>query len=519
MKKRGFTLAEALIALGIVAIVAMLALPMFNKTKPDPTKVAYMKTYDSIVGAVSSLITNQKLYPSQYEGVNPSLYDNFNMNAIYYDYPLLNTQAAKDVISGANLNEGNKKFCEALAFSFGASSNSCDNNEITYTDASFAPSFTTKDGTQFMVSTKIQYKPAGGPYTNALYESVVYFDVDGAKGNNCIYSATCSSPDRFKVFVLADGTVKAADPAARSYLKTKHLFNKIAMGPVGGGAVDIDSGKDAIIHPNEWCSSAEGELQGQTCSFCQEGYAIENGECILCEGTVDADGSCTLCTDMQKIWNGSVCESCPAHTKFDNGSCKSCSDFQQGWDSNSGACVSCSAQQKVWDGSKCVSCKSGEVYNDGKCIACTAPEVWRDDLGACGCPASTPYKSGNECIACDPTQKPSAVANGSYRCNSLGGWMLVCNDLYKYNMQTNTCEADCSGFGVALNGYYSAHAVECNSKVQLCDGKERPISAPVNGTGWTCISGGWEPICNSGYYSLDGYTCRSDNDDGFGIIR
>ena len=33
MKKNGFTLAEALIALGIVGIVAALALPMFNKTE------------------------------------------------------------------------------------------------------------------------------------------------------------------------------------------------------------------------------------------------------------------------------------------------------------------------------------------------------------------------------------------------------------------------------------------------------------------------------------------------------
>ena len=49
MRKKGFTLAEALIALGIVGIVAALALPMFNKTKPDSVKVAYLKTYDSIV--------------------------------------------------------------------------------------------------------------------------------------------------------------------------------------------------------------------------------------------------------------------------------------------------------------------------------------------------------------------------------------------------------------------------------------------------------------------------------------
>lgn len=43
MKKKAFTLAEALIALGVVGIVAALMLPLANKTKPDAMKVKYLK--------------------------------------------------------------------------------------------------------------------------------------------------------------------------------------------------------------------------------------------------------------------------------------------------------------------------------------------------------------------------------------------------------------------------------------------------------------------------------------------
>ena len=42
MKRFGYTLAEALIALAIVGVVAAIALPMANKFMPDGNKILYL---------------------------------------------------------------------------------------------------------------------------------------------------------------------------------------------------------------------------------------------------------------------------------------------------------------------------------------------------------------------------------------------------------------------------------------------------------------------------------------------
>ena len=53
MQKFGYTLAETLIALGIVGVLAALMLPMINKIKPDTTNISYLKVYDVINEAIT----------------------------------------------------------------------------------------------------------------------------------------------------------------------------------------------------------------------------------------------------------------------------------------------------------------------------------------------------------------------------------------------------------------------------------------------------------------------------------
>ena len=89
MRKRAFTLAEALIAIGVVGVVAALVLPLANKARPDEMKISYLKTYDSLSMAVNSLTNASKLY-------NPVLYSN-ELSKTYniQEYPLLDTYTEK----------------------------------------------------------------------------------------------------------------------------------------------------------------------------------------------------------------------------------------------------------------------------------------------------------------------------------------------------------------------------------------------------------------------------------------
>ena len=63
MKKQAYTLAEVLITLSIIGILAAVLVPLANKFKPDKNKAMFLKTYDTIVKAVRELAGNTTIYP------------------------------------------------------------------------------------------------------------------------------------------------------------------------------------------------------------------------------------------------------------------------------------------------------------------------------------------------------------------------------------------------------------------------------------------------------------------------
>lgn len=50
--KKAFTLTEILITLCITGIVASLIIPSMVKLRPDSTKIAYLKIYDSLSNSI-----------------------------------------------------------------------------------------------------------------------------------------------------------------------------------------------------------------------------------------------------------------------------------------------------------------------------------------------------------------------------------------------------------------------------------------------------------------------------------
>lgn len=133
MKKKGYTLAEALIAMGVIGVVAALMLPMYSKYRPDANKALFIRTYDSIVEAVSVLVANDEFYPHEViiEDRPENCRETENCN--YLDYsgaPFLNKQPIKlidDTWIGKN-GYVVEKLCDALEFQMHAAGSSCGNN-------------------------------------------------------------------------------------------------------------------------------------------------------------------------------------------------------------------------------------------------------------------------------------------------------------------------------------------------------------------------------------------------------
>ena len=62
MTKKGFTLQETLITLGVIGIVAALTIPSMVKLKPNETKTKYLKAYNSIANITDDILNDDALY-------------------------------------------------------------------------------------------------------------------------------------------------------------------------------------------------------------------------------------------------------------------------------------------------------------------------------------------------------------------------------------------------------------------------------------------------------------------------
>lgn len=122
MKKKGYTLAEALIALGLIGVIAALMLPLMNKFKPDGDKALFIRTYDSIIEVNSMLLEDEVLYPHEVYIENDPEDCNLDEGECYhYDYsraPFLNAEPV-EMLDGTLVGDkislsAAKKYCDAL---------------------------------------------------------------------------------------------------------------------------------------------------------------------------------------------------------------------------------------------------------------------------------------------------------------------------------------------------------------------------------------------------------------------
>ena len=224
--KKGFTLAEVLITLGIVGIVSAIMIPAIMNSKPDPMKATYLKVYDSLQSNLKELASDSSLY--QYCGTVGGIGD-----VDCHGFPFINQslpigRSANEI--GALTNE--VKFCNLLSEKLGGTNTNCSGTVYSYVANGFTDyfnnhiSFTTSNGIQWMVSPAIATSYDGANRT-ATWQRDIYADINGTTGENCIYNANnCKNPDRFRFIVYADGTLIPGDGMGQEYINSRRSFLK-----------------------------------------------------------------------------------------------------------------------------------------------------------------------------------------------------------------------------------------------------------------------------------------------------
>ena len=217
MKKLGYTLAELLITLGIIGGISALIIPAIVSSMPDENKTMYLKTYDTLSETIQALASNSQIYPVCDE--------NNNINCV--EHPLLNSHLPLVSPLKDDARYSNKvKLCNLLALGFGVSTGNtaCSTSTYNYADSTFrnSLSFTTTNGMQWRVVPQ-EYDVSNN---RANFQTDIYVDINGNKGDNCMYSNNCKKPDRFKFMVAANGEVVPADPMGRRYIATRKSLLK-----------------------------------------------------------------------------------------------------------------------------------------------------------------------------------------------------------------------------------------------------------------------------------------------------
>ena len=212
--KKAFTMSEALIVLGIIAVIATLSVLAVQNAKPDPEIIMFRKAYKTTADIVQNMYYDKELYENATTSMTSSSIDNSaNLVPMY-------TLGFFDIGGDSHY-----KFAEAFITRLNPLSHSTENGSNGF--AIYTAE--TADGIAWEIEDRF------GIYETSGYQEDTYITVylDGTDATSCTYDATsCARPNKF-IFditnsgmitprVSADSTA-AIDPIACSYLR----FSKV----------------------------------------------------------------------------------------------------------------------------------------------------------------------------------------------------------------------------------------------------------------------------------------------------
>lgn len=280
---KGFTLAELMVCLALISIIATLMMPAISKLKPNKNKIMFKKAYSIAERTVSELIDDADLYPTgdEYQGFD-------NTTEVYSSAAAQKLGEASPTssipVKGLTCS-GNGKFACLFANQLDLGNTNHSIAKASWEDDSMIHEAwlelddSSSDGSTLMYLFRIIGTFNGEPtfYTSDGVAWVmpsddfksslflpIYIDVNGNQnGPNCYDSdfsldeictlgsfekyeycspspgqifpdgdprkdklkaaARCAEPDRFKIYVRADGKMKVEGAAAKAYLGTTNL--------------------------------------------------------------------------------------------------------------------------------------------------------------------------------------------------------------------------------------------------------------------------------------------------------
>ncbi len=199
---KAFTLAEILIALTVIGVLAAILIPTVKHIMPDKNEKMFSKVYPNLQQAVSAVVNDEDAYPADQTATtnDPNLTQNV-MVSRDLNYT--------DSTSTEQIPAGQDKFCYLLVQNLDTTASDC-------TESKGKGTFTTKDGMDWTM----YY--SSFPLDAQAYTTRLVVDVNGeTNGPNCgtgdHISSTCpgtlsTKPDKYELGIRYDGAINTASP-------------------------------------------------------------------------------------------------------------------------------------------------------------------------------------------------------------------------------------------------------------------------------------------------------------------
>lgn len=192
LKRYGFTLAEMMVCLAVLSIIATMLIPAIMQVKPAKNKILFKKAYYLAERIVTELVNDEDMYATKlgkegFDEIEPAAID--------------------------SSISGNTKFCKLFATKVNTVDDvpNCVAKQI---------AFISSDGIEWIM-----------PITDFTTDAKIKVDVNGSdKKPNCMYNKTdpekCSDPDIFEIFIKKDGKMYVTDEKAKEYLKSNDTIKR-----------------------------------------------------------------------------------------------------------------------------------------------------------------------------------------------------------------------------------------------------------------------------------------------------